>query len=174
MLLFAPLQFPDFAVHLYVQESEPGRPVYLSAGLAGPVGSDEEQPTIVGVDHDLRWVKEAVAPTLGGGSVTLHLLGGDRLDLQLEAMPGRAHLRGGGYEGWNGWKQGHWRGDLTSEADTWDLSDRDQFYRYAKAGSDHLVEAHCGGHTGYGIVEYMVLPGYGRYQEALPPPRPRA
>ena len=25
--------------------------------------------------------------------------------------------------------------------------------------------------TGYGIVEYMVLPGYHRYTEALPPRR---
>lgn len=173
MLLFAPLQLPEFGVHIYVQESEPGRPVYLSAGLSGPVGSDGEQPTIVAVDHDLRWVKGAAAPTLEGGHVTLHLLGGDRLDLELTALAGRAHLRGGGYEGWNGWKQGQWRGDLTSEADTWDLGDRDQFYRYAKAGSDHLVEVRCGDQTGYGIVEYMVLPDYGRYQEALPPARPR-
>lgn len=173
MLLFAPLQLPDLGVHLYLQESEPGRPVYLSAGFAAPIGDDRELPTIVGVDHDLQWAKDAAAPSLVGGSVTLHLLGGDRMDLQLRALPGRAHLRGGGYEGWNGWKQGHWRGDLTAESDTWDLDDRDQFYRYAKAGSDHLVEVRCGGDVGYGIVEYMVLPGYGRYEEALPPPRTR-
>lgn len=171
MLLFAPLQLPDFSVHLYVQESEPGRAVYLSAGMAGPVGQDQELPTIVGVEHDLTWVKDAPAPTLLGGTVSLLLLGGDRIDLELAARPGRAHLRGGGYEGWNGWKQGHWRGELTAEHDVWDLTDADSFYRYAKAGSDHLVEVTYQGQTGFGIVEYMVLPGYGRYAEALPAPR---
>lgn len=170
MLLFAPLQLPDFAVHVYLQESEPGRPVHLSAGIAGPVGHDGESPTIVGVEHDLRWQKGAAAPTLTGGSISLALHGGDRLDLELVAQPARVHLRGGGYEGWNGWKQGQWRGDLTAEHDEWDLDDHANFYRYAKAGSDHLVQVQCPGQTGYGIVEYMVLPGYGKYQEALPPP----
>jgi hypothetical protein len=97
---------------------------------------------------------------------------GDRLDLELTARPGRAHLRGGGYEVWNGWRQGQWRGELTAEHDTWDLGDRTNFYRYAKAGSDHLVAVRCQGKTGFGVVEYMVLPGYGKYSEALPPPRP--
>lgn len=174
MLLFAPLQLPDFAVHLYLQESEPGRPVYLSAGIAAGLDSDDEVPVIVGVDHDLEWEKDAAAPTLVGGQVRLTLHGGETIDLQLTARPARAHLRGGGYEGWNGWKQGNWRGELTAEHDTWDLRDRANFYRYAKAGSDHLVEVRHNDSVGYGIVEYMVLPGYGRYSEALPPNRPEA
>jgi hypothetical protein len=172
MLLFAPLQLPDFGVHLYLQESAPGRPVHLSAGMAGPIGGDGEMPAIVGVDHDLEWEKGAAAPTLIGGSLSLLLDTGDRLDLELTARPGRAHLRGGGYEGWNGWRQGQWRGELTAEHDAWDLGDRTNFYRYAKAGSDHLVQVRCQGKTGFGVVEYMVLPGYGKYSEALPPPRP--
>ncbi|WP_216892259.1 hypothetical protein [Nocardia alni] len=172
MLLFAPLQLPDFGVHLYVQESEPGRPVHLSAGVVGALRGNPDTPAIIGVDHDLEWEKGAAAPTLVGGTVSLLLHGGDRIVLELAAKPGRAHLRGGGYEGWNGWKQGQWRGDLTAEHDQWDLTDRDTFYRYAKAGSDHLVEVRCEGQVGYGIVEYMVLPGYGRYEEALPPSRP--
>jgi hypothetical protein len=93
------------------------------------------------------------------------LLGG------LRAPPGRAHLRGGGYEGWDGWFQGHWKGDLELEYEVWDLTDREQFYRYAKAGSDHLIEVEHDGQVGYGIMEYIVLPGYSRYQDALPAPR---
>lgn len=172
MLVFAPLQLPDFGVHVYLQESEPGRPVHLSAGLAAPAGSDREFDTIVGVEHDLQWVHDAPAPTLSGGRLSLLLHGGERIDLDIEALPGRAHLRGGGYEGWSGWMQGHWRGDLVTETDTWDLSDTSQFYRYAKAGSDHLVRVTHAGVTGYGVMEYMVLPGYGRYDEALPRRRP--
>jgi hypothetical protein len=172
-LLFAPLQLPDFGVHVYLQESEPGRPVHLSAGFAGTYGNDAEVPVIVGVEHDLQWQKDAAAPTLVGGRLSLLLHGGDRIDLSLRAQAGRAHLRGGGYEGWNGWKQGHWRGESTAEHDVWNLTDADTFYRYAKAGSDHLVEVRYGDQTGYGIIEYMVLPGYGGYQDALPAPRTR-
>ncbi|MBH0119532.1 hypothetical protein I0Q12_08355 [Rhodococcus sp. CX] len=171
MLAFAPLQLPDFAVHLYLQESAPGQPVHLSAGIVPPVGSGKEFPAIVGVEHDLQWVEGAAAPTLAGGQLSLLLHGGDRIDLGIRALKGRAHLRGGGYEGWNGWMQGHWRGDLTSEHDEWDLTDTANFYRFAKAGSDHLVEVTHDGAVGYGIIEYMVLPGYGRYEEALPPAR---
>ncbi|MDO3402752.1 hypothetical protein QWI29_22150 [Mycolicibacterium neoaurum] len=167
MLLFAPLRLPDFAVHVYVQESSPGNPVHLSAGIVGR----DDNPMITGVEHDLRWQENAPAPTLVGGRLTLLLLGGERIDLELTARPGRAHLRGGGYEGWNGWKQGQWRGELTAEHDTWDLCDTSNFYRYAKAGSDHLVEVRHGQEVGFGVIEYMVLPGYGRYEEALPPTR---
>lgn len=172
-LLFAPLQLPDFGVHVYLQESEPGKPVHLSAGFAGSLDPGGDDPMIVGVEHDLEWEKGSAAPTLTGGKLSLLLYGGDRIDLTLTARTGRAHLRGGGYEGWNGWKQGHWRGDLTAEHDVWNLDDTEDFYRYAKAGSDHLVEIRYGDQVGYGIIEYMVLPGYGRYQEALPPARPR-
>jgi hypothetical protein len=171
MLLFAPLQLPEFGVHIYLQESAPGRPVHLSAGLVGPVGSEREFAPVAAVEHDLEWVEGAAAPTLSGGRLSLILHDGERIDLGIRALPGRAHLRGGGYEGWNGWLQGHWRGDLTSETDTWDLEDSSQFYRYAKAGSDHLVEVTHNGSTGYGVIEYMVLPGYGRYEEAIPPRR---
>jgi hypothetical protein len=171
MLLFCPLQLPDFGVHVYLQEAEPGRPVHLSAGLGAPVGSERTFEPIVAVEHDLEWVQEAPAPTLLGGAITLVLQGGKRMEFELRARPGRAHLRGGGYEGWNGWYQGHWRGELTAEHDVWDLADPGTFYRYAKAGSDHLVEVTYEGQTGYGVAEYLVLPGYGRYAEALPPPR---
>jgi hypothetical protein len=171
MLLFCPLQLPDFGIHLYLQESEPGRPVHLSAALVGPVGKDEQFDPIVGVEHDLEWVEGAAAPTLAGGNLTFLMHGGERLEFKVTALPGRAHLRGGGYEGWEGWKQGQWRGDLTSEHDEWDLTDRSTFYRHAKAGSDHLVKVEHRGQVGYGVIEYMVLPGYGRYNEAIPPPR---
>lgn len=173
MLMFCPLQLPDFGLHFYLKEAEPGRPLHLSAAISRPRGTTDEEDLIVGVDHDLRWVEGAPAPTLEGGRITLTLDSGKQLDFDLTAQPGRAHLRGGGYEGWNGWYQGHWKGEDSLEHEVWDLTDRDQFYRYAKAGSDHLVEVRHEGQTGYGVMEYMVLPGYPRYQEAIPP-RPAA
>ncbi|MFZ2177655.1 MAG: hypothetical protein WAW17_27235, partial [Rhodococcus sp. (in: high G+C Gram-positive bacteria)] len=96
MLFFAPLQLPDFGVHLYVQESEPGRPVHLSAGIVGRTDDRGDDLVITGVEHDLEWEKDAAAPTLVGVRMSLLLHGGDRIDLDLTARPGRAHLRGGG------------------------------------------------------------------------------
>jgi hypothetical protein len=168
MLLFAPLQLPDFGVHIYLQESAPGRPVHLSAGLTPGLAGKVSAEPIVAVEHDLTWEAGAPAPTLTGGTIEIRLADGARLEFVLRALPGRAHLRGGGYEGWNGWFQGQWRGEATAEHDVWDLTDTSQIYRYAKAGSDHLVEVTHAGQVGYGVVEYMVLPGYGRYAEAIP------
>lgn len=171
LLLFCPLQLPDFALHLYVQEAQPGKVVHLSAGLVGALDGEEEFEPIVRVEHDLQWVAGAAAPTLSGGQLRLHLQDGRCLEFTLRAKPGRAHLRGGGYEGWNGWRQGEWRGELTAEHDVWNLDDTENIYRYAKAGSDHLVEVTHEGQVGYGVVEYLVLPGYERYPDAVPPAR---
>ncbi|MGQ0632561.1 MAG: hypothetical protein ACT4P1_16195 [Sporichthyaceae bacterium] len=173
MLLFAPLQLPDFGLHLYLQEAPGGQAVHLSAGLTPAVGGQPFDAAIIAVEHDLTWIAGAVAPTLSGGTLVLRMSDGRALQFGLRTLPGRAHLRGGGYEGWNGWFQGQWRGEDTAESDVWDLTDDAQLYRYAKAGSDHLVEVSHDGQVGYGIVEYMVLPGYHRYPEALPPARAR-
>lgn len=166
-----PLQFEDFGLHIYLYEADPGRPLHLSAAFARhrTAGQAYEDELVVGVEHDLRWVTGAPAATLAGGDLRLTLADGRALEFELTAHPGRAHLRGGGYEGWDGWYQGHWKGEDSLEHDVWDLGDRSQFYRYAKAGSDHLVEARHDGRTGFGVMEYLVLPGYARYPEAIPP-----
>lgn len=176
MLMFCPFQLPDFGLHFYLYEAEPGRPIHLSASLSKPLGGESGFPdeAIVGIEHDLHWVAGAPAATLSHGTVVLTLADDRELEFELTAQPGRAHLRGGGYEGWNGWFQGHWKGEDSLEHDVWDLTDRSQFYRYAKASSDHLIEVKHNGQTGYGVMEYMVLPGYPKYPEAIPPKPPRA
>jgi hypothetical protein len=168
MLFFCPVQFEDFSLHLYLYEDAAGRELHLTAGFSGPLGSASEPPfgRVVAVGHDLRWAGDVAAATLESGTVTLSLEDGTSMDLEITAHPGRACLRGGGYEGWNGWLQGHWKGEDTLEHEVWDLTDTTNFYRYAKAGSDHLIEVRYAGRTGYGVMEYIVLPGYHRYQEA--------
>lgn len=173
MLMFCPIQLPDFGMHFYLYEAEPGRPLHLSAGISRPLsgnrpGSDVADEAIVGVDHDLRWVEGAPHSTLAGGTIVVTLADGRKLPFEITALPGRAHLRGGGYEGWNGWFQGHWKGENSLEHEEWDLRDATQFYRYAKASSDHLIEVQLGDQIGYGVMEYMVLPGYAKYPEAIP------
>jgi hypothetical protein len=169
-LLFAPLQLPTFSVHLYLFESNEGV-LHVSGGRSGPLDDSRgnEFVPITSVEHDLEWVAGALAPTLSGGKLRLRFAAGADVVLTLRATEGRAHLRGGGYEGWNGWYQGHWKQDRPLEHETWDLTDPSSFYRYAKAGSDHLVEVGHGSERGFGIVEYMVLPGFDRYASAVTP-----
>ena len=91
------------------------------------------------------------------------LLGGRVLHLDIAALPGRAHLRGGGYGGIDGWYQGHWKGEDSLVHDTWDLTDRAQLKSWGANSSDHAVRVECEGRTGFGVAEYMVLGGHTRY-----------
>jgi hypothetical protein len=170
LLMFCPFQFEDLAAHFYLFEDEHGQVVHRSAGLSPAPGRDDFA-AVIGVEHDLKWVQGAPAVTMVGGTVTFVLASGQRLDFRITPLPGRAHLRGGGYEGWNGWFQGHWKGEEALEHDVWDLTDVTQLYRYAKASSDHLFQVEHDGELGYGIIEYMVLPGHRRYGHAVPPRR---
>jgi hypothetical protein len=167
-LVFCPVQFDSFGLHLYAYEAQPGRPVYLSGGLCSALGAGQPTDRVVTFDHDLGWAPGAAAPTLVGGTMALGFESGRRLELELVTHPGRAHLRGGGYEGVDGWFQGHWKGEQSLEHEMWDLTDQSRLYSYAKASGDHLLEVRAAGEVGYGVIEYMVLPGYPRYQEAIP------
>lgn len=168
-LAFCPIQFDDFGFHLYLYEGSDGRIQHLSAGLARPLGSTRpEFPPVVNVTHDLEWATGSQTVTLRGGVIRLELADGQTLRFELKAASARAHLRGGGYEGWNGWLQGHWKGEDSLEHEVWDLDDPANAYRYAKAGNDHLVEVTHGDRVGHGIIEYMVLQGHERYAHALP------
>jgi hypothetical protein len=168
LLMFAPLQFETFGLHLYLYEAQPGRPLHLSAGIMRPPGHDRgDDDMIDSVAHELRWRDDTPVTTLDGGSLTVTLMSGRKLEIELVSHPGRAYLRGGGYAGINGWFQGHWKGDDSLEHETWDLNDTARLPDYAKASSDHLVEAHCDDELGYGVIEYVVLRGYPKYPAAV-------
>ena len=69
MLSFCPIQFDDFAVHLYAYEADPDQPQHLSVAVTGP--GAPKFGSIVGLTHDLHWVPGAAAPTLDGGTLIL-------------------------------------------------------------------------------------------------------
>jgi hypothetical protein len=160
-LLFLPVQFDDFGLHLYLFEDGAGQVTHLSCGLMDATGAGRDRA--LRVEHDLRWEQGAPTPTLLGGTVDVTFLGGRRITLDLMARAGRAHLRGGGYGGIDGWYQGHWKGENDLVNDVWDLSDASQLGRWGAFSSDHALEVRCDGQTGYGIAEYMVLAGHERY-----------
>jgi hypothetical protein len=159
-LLFLPLQFESFGMHLYLFEDGDGVPTHLSCGL---MGIDGPAPRLMRLAHDLQWDRDAPTPTLLGGSLDLTFLGGRDLHIDITTLTGRAHLRGGGYGGVDGWYQGHWKGDDSIVTDVWDLSDRSKLKYWGANSSDHMIRAACNGETGFGIAEYMVLAGHERY-----------
>ncbi len=161
-LLFLPIQFADYGFHLYLFEDGEGHPTHRSCGfMAHDEGPGRER--LARLTHDLSWEVGAATPTLVGGTVDVELIGGRRLRLDLEARPGRVFLRGGGYGGYEGWYQGHWKGELDLVHEVWDLADVDAQRARGAYSADHLVRVTADGETGHGIAEYMVLPGHHRY-----------
>ena len=160
-LLFLPLQFEDFGFHLYLFEDRDGHATHRSCGLMEAGGAGREH--VARLAHDLVWETDAPTPTLVSGSLDVELRSGRRLAIDLTALPGRAHLRGGGYGGVDGWFQGQWRDGETLTHEVWDLSDRTRLRSWGAYSSDHLLRATCDGRVGFGISEYMVLPNHIRY-----------
>src|SRR3546814_15763436 len=65
-LCFCPMQFETLALHLYIFESQAGRPTHLTATLHDKAGEYDGDP-IIGVDHDLEWDYSSSVRTLTGG-----------------------------------------------------------------------------------------------------------
>ena len=162
MLLFMPLQFEQFGLHLYLFEDAEGFPTHLSCGVMDD-GSSPDDDQAIAVEHDVVWDPDSATPTLVRGTLEVRFRSGRRHRFELEALPGRAYLRGGGYGGIDGWTQGQWRDGQTAIHDVWDLSDSTRLGGWGAYSSDHLLRVRSGGETGYGIVEYMVLPTHQRY-----------
>jgi hypothetical protein len=161
LLVFFPIQFPDFSLHIYLFEAQPGRATHLTAAIMRPFGAQEHDDDIKSIEHEFEWVTGAPIATLKGGKLLIHFFNGRTLNIALIGHEGRVYLRGGGW----GTTMGLWRGVNSLEYDRWDLSNTEKLREYVLHSSDHLAEARCDGQVGYGIIEYMVRRGYGKYQE---------
>ena len=161
-LAFCPIQFPSFSIHIYLFESQPGRPTHLSATIMRPEGAGDHDDEIRAITHDLQWENDAPIPTLTGGRISVDYFSGKLTQIDVRACSGRAYLRGGGY----GSTQGKWLGENHSETDCYDLHDTEHLRTYNSHSSDHLIEAHCDGETGFGVIEYMIRRGYTKYANA--------
>lgn len=163
-LCFCPIQLETLALHLYIFESQAGRPTHLTATLHDKTG-DLSNDRILAVDHELDWDYSSSVRTLAGGRLVLHFQSRRTLDIALLALPPRVYLQGGGY----GVDQGNWKGELHQEHEVWDLSDPARLRDYIKGTSDHMIEATCRGETGYGIMEYLVRSAFEKYRRPARP-----
>jgi hypothetical protein len=159
LLAFCPIQFPSFVLHIYLFETQAGEPTHLSA-MAHFRDGRHRGDRVVAVDHDFVWDNAATVRTLVGGKISIRFKSGTSLDIDVTALAPRAYLQGGGY----GVDQGNWKGENHFEHEIWDLSEPTKLRDYIKGSSDHMLEARCGGETGYGIIEYLVRSGHIKYR----------
>ncbi len=94
---------------------------------------------------------------LTGGSMTLCLNSGERLDIAIEPLGDTGfHLKTGGYGEWKGKKHGLWQGELAVDgeyiADCSERSVRVELGQFR----DKPVRLTCGDDIGYGIFETVV------------------
>jgi hypothetical protein len=158
-------QFRDFTLHWRFVERAAGQYSYFSGELTRPVGREFDPGWILDkAEQEFRWDASGPVQTLKGGDLELLFKNGERRQVSFITHPPRWHLKGGGYGGYRGWYHGDSRGQYYSEHDVWDLSDP-VVLREASTLSDHLIEWHCGGEIGYGIMEYGVGPGYYKYTD---------
>ena len=165
-------QFDDCALHLFMQESEPRKPLYLTGELA----FSQDQPrdgqwVIKNVEHDLRWADDPHGQTIESGTLIVTFANGQSREFSLRALPARYFLKGGMYGGYRGWFQGDDKGPYHFEHDVWDLSDSKTRLE-ARTLGDNVFEFREGTKKGYGIFEWWVLKGYPKYQAVQDFPAP--
>jgi hypothetical protein len=158
-------QFAHYALHWRFVERAPARYSYFTGELVRPVG----QPADPGWElectkQEFRWDGSGPVQTLLGGEIALTFVNGEQRALSFVTHPPRWHLKGGGYGGYRGWQHGDPKGAFYHEHEVWNLRDP-AVLREASTLSDHLIEWHCDGETGYGIMEYGVGPGYYAYKD---------
>jgi hypothetical protein len=116
------------------------------------------------VSHDVVWAKDPLGQTLQSAAFVARLSDGSSRHVKIRALPGRYFLKGGLYGGLNGWQHGDDKGKFYSEHEVWTLADP-ATRKLARTLSDHVIEVTDGDEIGYGIVEYGVGKGFGRYAE---------
>lgn len=165
-------QFDDCALHLFMQESEPGKPLYLTGELAFSQDLPRDgQWVIKNVEHDLRWANDPHGQTVESGTLIVTFANGQSRKFTLRALPARYFLKGGMYGGYRGWFQGDDKGPHHFEHDVWDLSDAGTRLE-ARTLGDSVFEFCDGTRKGYGIFEWWVLKGYPKYEEVQKFPAP--
>ncbi|MCJ9699613.1 hypothetical protein [Bradyrhizobium sp. SHOUNA76] len=165
-------QFDDCALHLFMQESQPGRPLYLTGELVFKQDLPRDgQWAIKDVEHDLRWANDPHGQTVESGTLIVTFANGQSRKFTLRALPARYFLKGGMYGGYRGWFQGDDKGPYHFEHDVWDLSDAGTRTE-ARTLGDNVFEFSDGKRNGYGIFEWWVLKGYPRYEEVQKFPAP--
>jgi hypothetical protein len=165
-------QFDDCALHLFMQEKEPGKWLYLTGELTFPMNQPRDGQWIIkSLDHDVIWADDPLGQTVESATFDVTFANGQSRRFKLRALPARYFLKGGMYGGSHGWFQGDDKGPYHFEHSVWDLTDA-KTRNDARTLGDNVFEYRDGEKIGYGIFEWWVLPGYPKYQSVQRFPAP--
>jgi len=159
--LWAPLRFPDVAVHVDANEDAAGRRLHEFAALLPDlrdVGDDPRAPADVwrSVDHELAW--EPGTRRARSARIVLHPWSGPAEHIELDPLL-TVPLVGLGY-GHPEWGHGIWHGEFERTTWSWRIADLDP----TASTSLHVhqvVRARWGDRRGIGVLELLAIGDHG-------------
>jgi len=164
-------QFDDYGLVVFFKERAPGDVIYLSGEIVRPLGKRASgRDKLVAVQHDVQWHADPLGQDMKAATFDLTFASGERRSIELVTRPAKYYLKGGLYGGLDGWFQGDDKGTLFAAHETWDLADP-ATRRKLRTRADQVIEVRDGDRVDWGIIEYGVGKGYGKYAkvQAHPP-----
>jgi hypothetical protein len=157
-------QFPDYGIHFFLKETEPGVPRFFVGNETYRSGSGRTARAITRVEHEIQWFDDPYSQHIKGGQLALHYADGGRRHLQIRGLPGRFYLKAGLYGGYRGWFQGDDKGPLHVAHVQWKQNDP-QTRRELRTLADQVIEFRDGDNVGYGTIQAGLSAGYPKYHE---------
>ncbi|MCX5043096.1 hypothetical protein OG921_07930 [Aldersonia sp. NBC_00410] len=152
-------EFDDELVHFAQREHSNGERWQFEGELLYPTDTGRAHGTIIDVEHDLKF--RAEQRVISGGSFTI--LRGDRSRSTIEVTPLCDFWPGlAGYQEFNGYASGYWRGPTFLDGFGIDTTDLDAI-RPVSFLSETLCEVRMDGKVGHGLVEMVFMGAYPRY-----------
>ncbi|MDT5196234.1 MAG: hypothetical protein QOH20_2988, partial [Mycobacterium sp.] len=152
-------EFDDELVHFAQREYSDGTRWQFEGEVLHPTESGRPHGTIIDVEHDLKFRSEQ--RVISGGTFTVHR--GDRSTSTIDVSPLCDFWPGlAGYDEFNGYASGHWRG--TDFIDGFTVNSADpEVVRPVSLVSETLCEVRMDGKVGHGLVEMVCMGAYPRY-----------
>ncbi|MET9199788.1 hypothetical protein [Gordonia sp. NPDC003585] len=152
-------QFDDQIVHFAQRETSIGQRWQFEGEILHPIDTGRPADTIIDVEHKLKFREQR--RLIAGGVFTI--LRADRSSTSIEVAPLCDFWPGlAGYQEFNGYASGHWRGTDFIDGFTVDSSDPDVVAPVSLV-SETLCEVRMDGKVGHGLVEMVFMGAYPRY-----------
>jgi hypothetical protein len=152
-------EFKDELVHFAQRETSTGERWQFEGELLYPSKDGRAPGTIIDVEHDLKFRDEM--RVISSGTFTVHR--GDRSTSTIDVTPLCDFWPGlAGYEEFNGYASGYWRGPDFIDGFTVNSADPD-VVRPVSLVSETLCEVRMDGKVGHGLVEMVCMGAYPRY-----------
>jgi len=152
-------EFGDRLVHFAQRETADGEIWQYEGELLYPSATGRPSRPITRVDHAFTFREDM--RVISGGSVTVHVAGGDTETIEITPLtdfwPGFA-----GYDEYRGYASGYWRGPQWTDSFVVDTTDRAELAKVSLL-SETFCRVRSGADEGYGLVEMVFVGRNARY-----------